>query len=134
MAKWVPNLENQKTDGVRFLIAEDNPINLIVVTRMLGSLGYAYDAAENGEDCLKFLSENDYDLVLTDISMPGMNGVEVATHIRARSDAKKDIPIVAMTANSDLADSMQFKAAGINEVMAKPFTKSDLERCIGNWT
>ena len=119
--------------GKRLLVAEDNPINLIVVSRMLESLGYAFDAVENGLDCLKLLSENVYVLVLTDISMPGMSGIEVARNIRARDDAKKDIPIVAMTANSDLANTTVFEAAGISEVMPKPFTKQDLLRCLSNW-
>ncbi|MEH6478430.1 MAG: response regulator, partial [Sneathiella sp.] len=81
----------------------------------------------------KTFSENSYDMLLTDISMPGMDGVQVATEIRGMANAKRDVPIIAMTANVEIAATERFVAAGINEVLAKPFGKADLQRCIEKW-
>ena len=126
-------MQDQQRAGKRLLVAEDNPINLLVVTTMLERLGYTFDAVDNGFKCLKLLTESDYGLILTDISMPGMDGIQVATEIRARTDAKRNIPIIAMTANADLAEAERFKAAGFSEVLAKPFTKADLLQCLEEW-
>jgi CheY-like chemotaxis protein len=126
-------MHEQHRTGRRLLVAEDNYINLVVVSRMLESLGYAFDAAENGLDCLTLFNQNDYDLVLTDIQMPGLDGMQVASKIRTMKPEKRDVPIVAMTANADLAGAERFYEAGINDVLAKPFNKVDLLNCIGKW-
>jgi CheY-like chemotaxis protein len=126
-------MHEQHRTGRRLLVAEDNYINLVVVSRMLKSLGYAFDAAENGLDCLTLFNQNDYDLVLTDIQMPGLDGMQVASKIRTMKPEKRDVPIVAMTANADLAGAERFYEAGINDVLAKPFNKVDLLNCIEKW-
>jgi CheY-like chemotaxis protein len=126
-------MHEQHRTGRRLLVAEDNYINLVVVSRMLKSLGHAFDAAENGLDCLTLFNQNDYDLVLTDIQMPGLDGMQVASKIRTMKPEKRDVPIVAMTANADLAGAERFYDAGINDVLAKPFNKVDLLNCIGKW-
>jgi CheY-like chemotaxis protein len=126
-------MQEQLSAGKRLLVAEDNPINLLVVTRFLESFGYEFDAVENGLDCLKLLSEITYDLVLTDIAMPGMDGIQVATELRAMADVRCDIPVIAMTANVELAATQRFFDAGINEVLAKPFSKAELQSCIKKW-
>jgi CheY-like chemotaxis protein len=127
------DMQDQKGVGKRLLVAEDNAINLLVVTLMLESSGYAFDAVENGLDCIKLLGENSYDLVLTDISMPLMDGIQVATTIRATTDARCRIPIIVMTANAELSEAERYAAAGINDVLAKPFGKADLLRCVNKW-
>ncbi|AXI47347.1 hypothetical protein C1J03_15820 [Sulfitobacter sp. SK012] len=126
-------MEDQQNTEKRLLVAEDNSINLLIVTHFLEACGYKFDTVENGLDCLKTFSENSYDMLLTDISMPGMDGVQVATEIRGMANAKRDVPIIAMTANVEIAAAERFVAAGINEVLAKPFSKADLQRCIEKW-
>jgi CheY-like chemotaxis protein len=126
-------MQDQQRAGKRLLIAEDNPISLLVVSRFLESFGYAFDAVENGLDCLELLNENSYDLVLTGISMPKMDGIQVAIEIRAMADAKRHSPIIAMTANAELAAAERFVTAGINEMLSKPFSKADLKCCIEKW-
>jgi CheY-like chemotaxis protein len=126
-------MREQHRTGRKLLVAEDNYINLVVVSRMLKSLGHAFDAAENGLDCLTLFNQNDYDLVLTDIQMPGLDGMQVASKIRTMKPEKRDVPIVAMTANADLAGAERFYEAGINDVLAKPFNKVDLLNCIEKW-
>lgn len=117
----------------RLLAVEDNPLNLLVISHMLDASGYAYDAVDNGLKCLKLLNENHYDLVLTDIAMPGISGLQVAAEIRSMTDGKRDTPIIAMTANADYANIQLFVTAGISEVLAKPFSKVDFLRCIDRW-
>jgi CheY-like chemotaxis protein len=126
-------MQEQHRTGKKLLVAEDNDINLIVLSRMLEILGYEFDAVENGFDCLKLFGQNDYDLVLTDIQMPGLDGMQVASNIRTMKTTKRDTPIVAMTANADLTEVERFYAVGINDVLAKPFNKADLLNCIEKW-
>jgi CheY-like chemotaxis protein len=126
-------MQDHRNGLIKLLVAEDNPINMLVVTRMLSSLGYNFDAVDNGLDCLKLVFENDYNLLLTDISMPGMDGIQVATEIRAKAASQREIPIIAMTANANLAETERFATAGISHVLSKPFNKADLRDCIEKW-
>ena len=126
-------MHEQHRTARRLLVAEDNYINLVIVSRMLKSLGYAFDAAENGLECLTLFNQSDYDLVLTDIQMPGLDGIQVASKIRTMKPEKRDVPIVAMTANADLAEAMRYYEAGINDVLAKPFNKAELLTSIAKW-
>lgn len=126
-------MQEQHRTGKKLLVAEDNDINLIVVSRMLEILGYEFDAVKNGLDCFTLFGQNDYDLVLTDIQMPGLDGMQVASKIRTMKTTKRDTPIVAMTANADLSEVERFHAVGINDVLAKPFNKADLLNCIEKW-
>jgi len=100
---------------------------------MLENLGYAFDVAKNGLDCLTLFNRNDYDLVLSDIQMPRLNGMQVASKIRIMKPEKRDVPIVAMTANADLAGAEKFYEAGINDVLAKPFNNAELLNSIEKW-
>jgi CheY-like chemotaxis protein len=126
-------MREQHRTGRKLLVAEDNYINLVVVSRMLEIFEYEFDAAENGLDCLTLFNQKDYDLVLTDIQMPGLDGFQVASKIRTMKPEKRDVPIVAMTAIADLAEVERFYVAGINDVLAKPFNKLDLLNCIEKW-
>ena len=126
-------MHEQHRAGKMLLVAEDNYINLVIVSRMLKSLGYAFDAAENGLECLTLFNQSDYDLVLTDIQMPGLDGIQVASKIRTMKPEKRDVPIVAMTANADLAEAMRYYEAGIKDVLAKPFNKAELLTSIAKW-
>ncbi|MDG1530748.1 MAG: response regulator [Paracoccaceae bacterium] len=126
-------MQDRHRIGNKLLVAEDNEINLLVVSRMLEILGYEFDAVENGLDGIKLFEQNEYDLVLTDIQMPGMDGMQVASKIRTMKTKKRDTPIVAMTANADLEEAKRFYAVGINDVLAKPFNKAELLKCIKKW-
>ena len=126
-------MQDRHRIGNKLLVAEDNETNLLVVSRMLEILGYEFDAVENGLDGIKLFEQNEYDLVLTDIQMPGMDGMQVASKIRIMKTKKRDTPIVAMTANADLEEAKRFYAVGINDVLAKPFNKAELLNCIKKW-
>ena len=124
---------DQTAEQKRILIAEDNELNMLVITRMLASLGHVFDTVDNGMDCLQRVREAAYDLVLTDISMPGMDGLQLAKEIRTGLEGGKEIPIIAVTANADMADYERFKEAGISEVLPKPFGRVQLRDCTERW-
>jgi len=104
------------------LVAEDNPINKKVILTMLKRLGYDADAVENGALCLTAVLNGSYDLVLSDIDMPEMDGLECTKRLRA---AGVRIPIVAVTASSLYAlDSCL--AAGMDGYLPKPLPPGEL--------
>lgn len=114
----------------RILIAEDNLFNQIVVEAMLNHMGLTADVAQNGREVIQMLEEKDYDLVLMDIQMPEMDGVE-ATKIIRRSDRHfKTIPIVALTADAFAESRDLFLKAGLNGYLIKPIMEEDLKSAI----
>ncbi len=124
-------------DGItplRILLAEDNLVNQKVALRMLSSLGLTADLAENGVQVLAALERQPYDLVLMDIQMPEMDGLEAARQIRRRW-GKEAYPlrIVAMTAFAYPADLERCLAAGMDDFLAKPVRVSDLRRILSPW-
>lgn len=118
--------------GQRILLVEDNIVNQMVAKGMLTRLGYAVDVAEQGEAALARLETSDYDLVLMDCNMPLMDGYE--TSRRMRADPRWcDIPIIALTANALQEDRQRCEAAGMNDYLAKPFKREDLQTLLSTW-
>jgi len=114
------------------LLAEDDRVSMISCKRMLEKLGHEIVAASDGQEALQLLAEGDFDLVLMDIQMPVMDGVEATKAIREQSrfSAKASIPIVAMTAYAMTGDREKFLEAGMNGYIAKPVDKAALEEVI----
>lgn len=113
-----------KLEGKRVLLAEDNPLNMEIVTEILGMKGIETSAVENGRKALEKFSESEdffFDAVLMDMQMPEMDGCEAAGKIRAleRTDAKT-VPIIALTANAFPEDIARTAAAGMNAHLSKP--------------
>jgi signal transduction histidine kinase/CheY-like chemotaxis protein len=114
-------------NGRYILIAEDNKLNVLLLTTILRKQGVAYDIAENGIEAISLFESNRYDIVLTDIEMPEMGGVELAELIRRHPERKKaSIPILALTANVLKEDRDKYLEAGINGVVLKPFSEQNL--------
>lgn len=116
-------------DGIKILVAEDYEYNQIVLRDTLEYLinNVKIDIAENGKEAIDMLDENDYDLILMDIHMPEMNGIDACKFIRNKmDDTKKYIPIIAMTANVLSNDIVATKEAGMNEFVPKPFKREEL--------
>lgn len=116
-------LENQKpvrpvTRVPRILVIDDQPVILDLVSAMCQTIGYSADCARSGEIGLQLASENDYALVLADLAMPGLSGLEVARLLHRRNP---DLPVVVMTGWEASLDRAALVDAGIVEVLYKPF-------------
>ncbi len=122
------------TCSARILIAEDNPVNQQVAQCMLELLGYEADVVANGREALVAAQTGAYDLVLMDLHMPEMDGLESTRQIRAWEAAARctePLPIVALTANALSGDRDLCLAAGMNDYVSKPVSRQALGDVIG---
>jgi signal transduction histidine kinase/CheY-like chemotaxis protein len=122
---------------IRILVVDDHPINQKVVHTMLNSLGYEVDIANNGQEAVDSIKENHFALVLMDVQMPVMDGIQATKEIRSLlpevyGDSCKT-PIVAVTANAMLEDDRRCLDAGMDDYLAKPFLKKDLIETLEQW-
>jgi CheY-like chemotaxis protein len=119
----------------RILLVEDNIINQKVALGILKKLGLRADAAANGLEALHALQTQPYDLVLMDIQMPEMDGLEATQHIRDSQTKVLDheIPIIAMTANALPEDRERCHQAGMNDFIAKPVQAQVLSQVLEHW-
>jgi CheY-like chemotaxis protein len=110
---------------LRILLAEDNPVNRKLALRLLSQLSYHASVAENGKQAIEALERDEYDLVLMDVQMPELDGLEATRRIRARWP-ERPLRIVAMTANAMAGDREACLAAGMNDYIAKPIRPAEL--------
>ena len=118
--------------GARILVAEDNEVNQLVVRAMLEQLGHRCDIVSDGRRALQQVQREHYDLVLMDIHMPELDGVEAARAIRALPGSVSSTPIVALTANAMVADRDLYLAAGMNDYVSKPVNPRRLREAIAS--
>jgi hypothetical protein len=111
---------------LRVLVAEDNATNQLVVRSVLAKFGIAPDFAGNGLEALEAIGRATYDVVLMDVHMPEMDGLEATRAIRAMPGPQSRIPIVALTANAFDRDIVHCRAAGMNAHLGKPFRREEL--------
>ena len=122
--------------SARVLLVEDNPVNLMVGQRLLSVLGVDCDTAHNGEVALLRMSASRYDLVLMDCQMPVVDGYTATRRWREAEELTGDgnhLPIIAMTANAMAGDRQKCLDAGMDDYLAKPVTRAELERCLHRW-
>ena len=119
-------------EGARVLLVEDNKVNQLLAKSLLLKGNMEVDVAENGIEALQILENNRYDLVLMDIQMPEMDGLEATRRIRSMPEYE-DLPIIAMTANAMERDRDECLGAGMNDYLPKPIVKETLLTMIGNW-
>ncbi|MFQ3670255.1 MAG: ATP-binding protein [Verrucomicrobiia bacterium] len=117
--------------GVRhpldILLAEDNPVNVQVARRLLRALGYTCEVVDNGRAVLAALNERSYDVLLLDVQMPEMDGLEVARHLRQHYADPLRPYLIAVTANAMFGSKEECLAAGMNDYVAKPIRGLDLQ-------
>jgi len=118
----------QSGGGLRVLLAEDEPVNRIFTVRALQKLGHTVDTAADGREALGMLGRTTYDLVLMDIQMPRLNGLEATRRIRSGQveGVAPDIPVVALTAYAMDSDRQKGLEAGMDEYVTKPFEPFEL--------
>ena len=107
-----------KAKKIKVLVAEDIPLNQLLIKTILTDFGFEFDIAANGKIAIELLNKNSYDLILMDIQMPEMGGFETTLHIRNKIKSK--IPIIALTADVTTMDKKKCKAAGMNDYISKP--------------
>lgn len=113
------------------LFIEDDPMNRRVVKDMLDVAGATMVGAESGEIGLQLIEEQDFDMILVDLRMPGMDGIEAIRHIRGRGDAKGKLPIIVVTADTALDLRERCLSEGADEVLFKPVAMDSLFDAIG---
>jgi PAS domain S-box-containing protein len=104
--------------NIKVLVAEDIPLNQLLMRTLLDDFGFECDIAANGKIAIEKLQSNSYDVILMDLQMPEMNGFEATEYIRNKMNSK--IPIIALTADVTTVDLAKCKAIGMNDYIAKP--------------
>ncbi len=132
----IPEEHRKVTDisilsGKKILLAEDNEMNRLVANTVLSGTGAIITEAENGEEAVHLLSREKFDLVLMDMQMPVMDGLEATEKIRA--DIDKHIPIIALTANAIKGEGERCHDAGMNDFISKPFEEEELVQVLCHW-
>ena len=118
------------THPLQILLVEDNTVNQTVALSLLNRLGYRADLASNGLEALDALRRQSYDLILMDVQMPEMDGIEAAQSIRTEFSAVQQPRIVAMTANAMQGDRENYLAAGMDDYISKPIYLDELVRAL----
>lgn len=122
--------EEASERALSILLVEDNAINRMITQQMLFDAGHFVDLAEDGKVGAAMAASTAYDLILMDISMPGMDGIETSQKIRAENGLSAKTPIVALTAYSRDEDLGRVTSAGIKHILTKPTSESALEAMI----
>lgn len=121
------NIETEGLEGKRILLADDNKMNILLAQTVIKKYKMIIDAAYDGKEALELFKKNNYDLLLTDIQMPEMGGIELTRIIRAYDDkAKAKMPILGVTANVLEEDRKKYIDSGIDDLVLKPFSEKDL--------
>ena len=117
--------------GKKILLAEDNDINRMIATIVLKSNGYDITEVLDGKEAVAELTRQSFDLVLMDMQMPFMDGLEATRIIRKHINNK--VPIIALTANEIKEEKSRCVQAGMNDFLMKPFDEKDLVSIINKW-
>jgi signal transduction histidine kinase/CheY-like chemotaxis protein len=119
--KRLPN--DRETVHARVLVVEDHKVNQKMMEKMLKKLGVSVKVAENGEEAVRGVETEHYDLVFMDCQMPGMDGYEATARIRSLQAPRGDVPVIAMTAHAMAGDREKCLEAGMDDYLAKPVRK-----------
>ena len=115
--------------NAHILVVEDNPDNSKLVSWILEDEGYDVTCVESGERCLTLLEKGDYDLILMDISLPGISGKEVTRRIRQIPHLQR-LPVVALTAHAIETEQQSILSSGVDDLLTKPINDDQLVKTI----
>jgi CheY-like chemotaxis protein len=119
-----------KTKALHVLCAEDNPFARVVLNTILVELGHRVDFAGTGEAAIAAVERNGYDVVLMDVTLPGLDGLAAARAIRAMPGGVADVPIIGISGRTEKADQNAALAAGMNAFLAKPVSPAALAELV----
>ena len=120
-------------DVGKVLLVEDNPLNRQMASKMMRGMVRDLTMVQDGREALEALGRERFDLVLMDIQMPVMSGIEAIEAIRSRPGAHQNVPVIALTANALITDRDRFLSAGFSDYLSKPFRKADLRAMLAKW-
>jgi CheY-like chemotaxis protein len=128
----LPIRETRPQDSLRILLAEDNPVNQLLAVRVLENMGHRVTVADDGAKALTAVQQERFDLVLMDVQMPVLGGLEATAAIRAaeRASGGVRVPVVAMTANAMQGDRERCLEAGMDDYISKPIDMQQLRATI----
>ncbi|MDH5508287.1 MAG: GAF domain-containing protein, partial [Anaerolineae bacterium] len=124
-----PDLAAQQP--LEILVAEDNQVNQKVILQVLGKIGYQADVVINGQEVLSAMRNKTYDVILMDVQMPELDGIEATRHIRAEWPPEQQPRIIALTAHALQEDRQRCLEAGMNDYIQKPFNVDTLVKSLG---
>ena len=133
----VPTERSKKKDRVHhlsILVAEDVPMNQLLIQSLLETLGHHCEIVGNGQEAVEAAASTRYDIVLMDLQMPVMNGLDAARAIRAFTSPTNQVPIIALTANAFAEDITACQEAGMNDFLPKPLDFDRLSQALDRWT
>ena len=114
------------------MVVEDNPDNLYAITNILDETEYKYITAEDGKKAVSMAKEFHLDLILMDMQLPEVSGLEAAKQIQSDPELAK-IPVIALTAKAMKGDREEILAAGLNDYISKPINPDNLIKLIHKW-
>lgn len=123
----------QGDDKGRVLLAEDSPTNKMLATAILREAGFVVTGVSNGRELLEALRAGAYDVILMDIFMPEMDGIEATKTVRTLPGSRGQLPIIAMTAYALESDKQSCLDAGMNDYVSKPIRKQELLEVVTRW-
>ncbi|MNL09654.1 Autoinducer 2 sensor kinase/phosphatase LuxQ [compost metagenome] len=120
-------INSDRFKDIRILTVDDSEMNLLVMKMHFKKHDISFDSTTSAEEALVLLEKNKYDMVLTDIQMPDMDGIEFAKRVRSNVDNKNaNIPMIAITGQVNEEDHEKYLSAGLNDYIIKPFTEIEL--------
>ncbi len=118
----------------KLLIVDDIYVNRVLLTEIANEIGCDYKTAANGKEAINEMEKADFDMVLMDIEMPVMNGLETTKYIRTKfGPAKSGIPIIALTAHNPNDFFDEFSTAGFDELLTKPYLISKIQKVVSQY-
>ncbi|MFA4935114.1 MAG: response regulator [Candidatus Methanoperedens sp.] len=117
---------------MKVLVVEDNPLNMELVTELLNAQGFITDGAKDGEEAVQKAEKDVYDLIVMDIGLPCIDGVEATKRIRTKS-RNKFVPVIALTAFAMKGDRDRFIKSGFDAYLSKPINVPEFMKVIGKY-
>jgi CheY-like chemotaxis protein/nitrogen-specific signal transduction histidine kinase len=129
----VHSMSERRPASLRILLADDNPLNCRLAALMLEKAGHQIDVVHDGVLAVEALGAKDYDLVLMDVQMPGVDGFEATRRIRELPGGRAGVPVIAITANAMVGDEQRCLAAGMDDYVTKPIDRARLLAKVAEW-